>query len=140
MHILVNADHSRDGPRGFLLQSSRARGRTAAPPPQVGGAQAMDPPVKLTKPPKTLRYEHDGGLPVAIEAKSNRRTYLPNNGQTFLPGQTIRINLNSQSFLDFSHSYLQFKWTNKTGGGLTNLETARSFQRFCMPEQTGSQL
>ena len=52
----------------------------------------------LVAAPKTLRYEHDGGLPVAIEAKSNRRTYLPNNGQTFLPGQTIRINLNSQSF------------------------------------------
>lgn len=70
----------------------------------------------LVAAPKTLRYEHDGGLPVAIEAKSNRRTYLPNNGQTFLPGQTIRINLNSQSFIDFSHSYLQFKWFNKTDG------------------------
>ena len=63
---------------------------------------------------------YDGGLPVAIEAKSNRRTYVPNNGQTFLPGQTIRINLNSSSFIDFSHSYLQFKWNNKTGDGLTN--------------------
>ena len=49
----------------------------------------------LVAAPKTLRYEHDGGLPVAIEAKSNRRTYVPNNGQTFLPGQTIRLNLNS---------------------------------------------
>ena len=28
----------------------------------------------LVAAPKTLRYEHDGGLPVAIEAKSNRRT------------------------------------------------------------------
>ena len=74
----------------------------------------------LVAAPKTLRYEHDGGLPVAIEAKSNRRAYVPNNGSTFSPGQTIRINLNSQSFIDFSHSYLQFKWTNKTGGGLTN--------------------
>ena len=34
----------------------------------------------LVAAPKTLRYEHDGGLPVAIEAKSNRRTYVPNNG------------------------------------------------------------
>jgi len=29
----------------------------------------------LVAAPKTLRYEHDGGLPVAIEAKSNRRAY-----------------------------------------------------------------
>ncbi len=55
-------------------------------------------------------------MPVAIEAKSNRRAYVPNNGSTFSPGQTIRINLNSQSFIDFSHSYLQFKWFNKTDG------------------------
>ena len=73
----------------------------------------------LVAAPKTLRYEHDGGLPVAIEAKSNRRAYVPNNGSTFSPGQTIRLNLNSQSFIDFSHSYLQFKWTNKAAGGLT---------------------
>jgi predicted acyl esterase len=74
----------------------------------------------LVAAPKTLRYEHDGGLPVAIEAKSNRRAYVPNNGSTFSPGQTIRLNLNSQSFIDFSHSYLQFKWTNKTGVGVTD--------------------
>ena len=41
----------------------------------------------LVAAPKTLRYEHDGGLPVAIEAKSNRRAYVPNNGSTFSPGQ-----------------------------------------------------
>ena len=70
----------------------------------------------LVAAPKTLRYEHDGGLPVAIEAKSNRRAYVPNNGSNFSPGQTIRINLNSSSFIDFSHSYLQFKFFNKTDG------------------------
>ena len=70
----------------------------------------------LVAAPKTLRYEHDGGLPVAIEAKSNRRAYVPNNGSQFSPGQTIRINLNSSSFIDFSHSYLQFKFFNKTDG------------------------
>ena len=56
LHILVNADHPRDGPRSFLLQSSRARGRTAAPPPQVGGAQAMDPPAKLTSAQRALLH------------------------------------------------------------------------------------
>lgn len=66
--------------------------------------------------PKTLRYEQDAGLPVAIEARSNRRSFYPSNGQVFSPGGTtvIRMTLNSNSFLDFSHSYLQFKYTNKT--------------------------
>ena len=64
--------------------------------------------------PRTLRYEQDAGLPVAIEARSNRRTFYPNNGNVFNPAGTnvIRLNLNSQSFVDFSHSYLQFKLTN----------------------------
>ena len=70
--------------------------------------------------PKTLRYEPDAGLPVAIEAKSNRRYFYPSNGDKFGPKQTnvIRMNLNANSFLDFSHSYLQFtvENTNSDGG------------------------
>ena len=71
---------------------------------------------------KTLRYEQDAGLPVAIEARSNRRTFYPFNGEVFAPDGTnvIRMTLNSNSFVDFAHSYLQFKVTNKTladGGG-----------------------
>ena len=64
--------------------------------------------------PKTLRYEPDAGLPVAIEAKSNRRYFYPTNGAKFGPKATnvIRMTLNANSFLDFSHSYLQFKVTN----------------------------
>ena len=66
--------------------------------------------------PKTLRYEQDAGLPVAIEARSNRRTFYPSNGEVFAPDGTnvIRMMLNSNSFVDFAHSYLQFKVTNKT--------------------------
>ena len=64
--------------------------------------------------PKTLRYEPDAGLPVAIEAKSNRRYFYPSNGQEFGPKATnvIRMTLNANSFLDFSHSYLQFTVKN----------------------------
>ena len=64
--------------------------------------------------PKTLRYEPDAGLPVAIEAKSNRRYFYPSNGDRFGPKATnvIRMNLNANSFLDFSHSYLQFTVEN----------------------------
>eukprot|EP01048_Picozoa_sp_COSAG05_P009214 COSAG05_NODE_741_length_7601_cov_8.262997_11_plen_61_part_00 len=38
--------------------------------------------------PKTLRYEQDAGLPVAIEARSNRRTFYPSNGENFAPDGT----------------------------------------------------
>ena len=71
--------------------------------------------------PKTLRYEPDAGLPVAIEAKSNRRYFYPNNGDKFGPNQTnvIRMNLNANSFLDFSHSYLQFTVTNTNSANET---------------------
>ena len=70
--------------------------------------------------PKTLRYEPDAGLPVAIEAKSNRRYFYPTNGQTFGPDQTsvIRMTLNANSFLDFSHSYLQFTVENTSDNNL----------------------
>ena len=66
--------------------------------------------------PKTLRYEQDAGLLVAIEARSNRRTFYPSNGEVFAPDGTnvIRMTLNSNSFVDFAHSYLQFKVTNMT--------------------------
>lgn len=49
--------------------------------------------------PSTLRYEPDAGLPVAIEAKSNRRTFFPTNGQIFSKSgaNIIKITLNSQS-------------------------------------------
>ena len=76
--------------------------------------------------PKTLRYEPDAGLPVAIEAKSNRR--YPTNGDKFGPDQTnvIRMTLNSNSFIDFSHSYLQFTVENTSSveGGVAKAAAA----------------
>ena len=74
--------------------------------------------------PKTLRYEPDAGLPVAIEAKSNRRYFYPTNGDKFGPNNTnvIRMTLNANSFLDFSHSYLQFTFENKTGAQTVGLD------------------
>ena len=64
--------------------------------------------------PRTLRYEQDAGLPVAIEARSNRRSFWPANGDKFSPSATnvIRMTINSNSFIDFSHSYLQFQVQN----------------------------
>ena len=64
--------------------------------------------------PKQLNY--NDVLPVAIESRSNKRTFEPTNGTTFAPdaNRIIRLNINSDNLCDFTHSYLQFTVTNKT--------------------------
>ena len=57
--------------------------------------------------PRAMDY--DEVLPLAIESRSNRRTFLPVNGQSFsnTNGSTIiRIDVNADSMLDPTHSYL----------------------------------
>tara|TARA_R110001599_G_scaffold13713_3_gene61281 strand:+ start:3949 stop:5487 length:1539 start_codon:yes stop_codon:yes gene_type:complete len=61
------------------------------------------------------QVNYDNVLPLAIESRSNRREFLPVNGQTFgnANGQTIcRIDVNADSMLDASHSYLECVLTN----------------------------
>jgi hypothetical protein len=63
--------------------------------------------------PKQVNY--DNILPLAIESRSNRREFLPVNGQTFsnTNGATIcRIDVNADSMLDATHSYLECQVTN----------------------------
>ena len=58
--------------------------------------------------PRQLNY--DNILPLAIESRSNRREFLPVNGQSFsnTTGATIcRIDVNADSMLDATHSYLE---------------------------------
>ena len=64
--------------------------------------------------PKQLNY--NDVLPVAIESRSNKRTFEPTNGTTFSPdgNRIIRLNINSDNLCDFTHSYLQFTVTNNT--------------------------
>lgn len=64
--------------------------------------------------PKQLNY--NDVLPVAIESRSNKRTFEPTNGAVFSPGgnRIIRLNINSENLCDFSHSYLQFTVQNKS--------------------------
>ena len=64
--------------------------------------------------PKQLNY--NDVLPVAIESRSNKRTFEPTNGTVFGPdaNRIIRLNINSDNLCDFTHSYLQFTVTNKT--------------------------
>ena len=56
------------------------------------------------------QVNYDNVLPLAIESRSNRREFLPVNGQTFSNsnGATIcRIDVNADSILDATHSYLE---------------------------------
>ena len=71
--------------------------------------------------PPQLNY--DNILPLAIESRSNRREFLPVNGQTFSNsnGATIiRIDVNADSMLDASHSYLEAVITNDQAVGSDN--------------------
>jgi len=62
--------------------------------------------------PKELNYSDT--VPLAIPSSSNRREFTPNNGQVFTPNNAnvIRIDINSDNFLDVGHSYLQATLTN----------------------------
>jgi len=63
--------------------------------------------------PRQVNY--DNILPLAIESRSNRREFLPVNGQEFSnsTGATIaRIDVNADSMLDATHSYLECVITN----------------------------
>ena len=56
------------------------------------------------------QVNYDNILPLAIESRSNRREFLPVNGQSFSnsTGATIaRIDVNADSMLDATHSYLE---------------------------------
>ena len=57
--------------------------------------------------PPALNY--DNILPLAIESRSNRRSFVPTNGAVFsnTTGATVvRIDVNADSMLDCAHSYL----------------------------------
>ena len=65
--------------------------------------------------PSTIDYTKI--LPLAVESRSRRRTFIPNNGQNFASDQNnvIRIDVSANAFLDTKHSYLRFRMTNNSG-------------------------
>ena len=79
-----------------------------------GGGGGMTSNMSSPVVPKQLNY--NDVLPVAIESRSNKRTFEPTNGTTFAPdaNRIIRLNISSDNLCDFTHSYLQFTVTNKT--------------------------
>jgi hypothetical protein len=61
------------------------------------------------------QVNYDNVLPLAVESRSNRREFHPVNGQSFsnsTGATTIRIDVNADSMLDASHSYLECDITN----------------------------
>ena len=67
--------------------------------------------------PPALNY--DNILPLAIESRSNRRSFVPTNGATFSnsTGATVvRIDVNADSMLDCAHSYLTCDVLNDGAG------------------------
>ena len=74
------------------------------------------------------QVNYDNVLPLAIESRSNRREFLPVNGATFsnATGATIcRIDVNADSMLDATHSYLECDIQNN--GGATNFLALNNF-------------
>tara|TARA_R100000664_G_scaffold10820_1_gene17783 strand:- start:3039 stop:4499 length:1461 start_codon:yes stop_codon:yes gene_type:complete len=56
-------------------------------------------------------------LPLAVESRARRRSFLPTNGQLFNSAQNniIRIDVAANAFLDTKESYLRMRLTNTTG-------------------------
>ena len=67
--------------------------------------------------PRQLGYE--AALPLAINSRSQRRSFFPDNGATFTSGNNTQIHmrLNADAFLDSAHSYLKFK-VDLSGGDI----------------------
>ena len=55
-------------------------------------------------------------LPLSVESRSRRRSFFPTNGQQFTSdgNNIIRIDISASAFLDPKHSYLRFKFVNRT--------------------------
>lgn len=71
--------------------------------------------INMSAVPQQINYTSI--LPLAVESRSRRRSFLPTNGQLFNSAQNnvIRINVMANAFLDTKESYVRMRLTN-TGG------------------------
>ena len=97
--------------------------------------------------PKTLDYTDV--LPLAVESKSRRRTFFPNNGAEFISNgaNIIRIDISADALLDTQHSYLRFTFDTQSGVGAAHANTrgldyagGHAFIRRLRVEQSGTVL
>ena len=66
--------------------------------------------------PPELNYGSQ--VPLALPASTTKRKFFPTNGATFTPtnNNIISIDINSDNFLDASHSYFTCRVNNAAGG------------------------
>ena len=92
--------------------------------------------------PKNADYSQV--LPLAVESRSRRRTFFPNNGQTFTSdgNNIIRIDISASAFLDPKHSYLRFRMTNNCAAATMGIDFGggHGFIRRLRIEQAGTVL
>ena len=94
--------------------------------------------------PRQVLYENQ--LPLAIESTSSRRIFFPEGGGSVY-GPTggganpniVRIPINSDDLLDPTESFLQFKFTNRSGDTMA-LDTGVPFIRRMRIESSGTTL
>ena len=62
--------------------------------------------------PRSVNYADT--LPLAVSSTQNRRSYYPQNGQTFTDtgSNIIRMDINADGLLDTQQSYLEFTLTD----------------------------
>lgn len=72
--------------------------------------------------PRSVNYADT--LPLAVSSTQNRRSYYPQNGQSFTDtsNNIIRIDVNADGLLDAQQSYLEFTLTN-------NADSSRAFDQ-----------
>lgn len=93
--------------------------------------------------PRQVLYEQQ--LPLAIESTSQRRIFFPEGGSKYGPSgnganpNIIRIPINSDDMLDPTESFLQFKFTNKSGNTMVP-DIGLPFIRRMRIESSGSTL
>ena len=93
--------------------------------------------------PRQVLYENQ--LPLAIESTSSRRIFFPEGGSVYGPTggganpNIVRIPINSDDLLDPTESFLQFKFTNRSGDTMA-LDTGVPFIRRMRLESSGTTL
>lgn len=93
--------------------------------------------------PRQVLYEQQ--LPLAIESTSQRRIFFPEGGSKYGPSgnganpNIIRIPINADDMLDPTESYLQFKFTNKSGNTMVP-DIGLPFVRRLRIESSGTTL
>lgn len=63
--------------------------------------------------PRSVNYADT--LPLAVSSTQNRRSYFPQNGQSFTDdgSNIIRIDVNADGLLDVQQSYLEFTFQSR---------------------------